>query len=279
MKKYILLGLLLAFFAYTAKSQTSVMTYNIRYDNPDDGENNWNHRKAMLVKQIKFYSPDVFGIQEGLHNQVQYLDTHLKAYTYVGVGRDDGNTKGEYSALFYKTSVFEKQKSGTFWLSETPSEPSVGWDAALERICTYALLENKKTNRKSWFFNTHFDHRGEKARKNSVSVIFNHIDSLNSGDEYPVVLTGDFNVEPNDKPTQLITRRLHDSKQLSQKPPFGNKGTYNGFNPDKPVKRRIDYIFVNEDISVKKYANISDYVDGNFLSDHLPVYAVLQFED
>ncbi|MEM8889234.1 MAG: endonuclease/exonuclease/phosphatase family protein, partial [Bacteroidota bacterium] len=141
------------------------MTYNLRYDNPNDGENRWDLRKEFLRDQLKFFEPDVMGIQEGLKHQLDYLDGELSAYSYIGVGRDDGKEKGEYTAIFYKADKLSLIRQSTFWLSESPDEISVGWDAALERICTYALFEEKAGGAKFYVFNTHFDHRGEKARR------------------------------------------------------------------------------------------------------------------
>ena len=142
--------------AYTA------MTFNIRYDNPSDGADNWVHRKQDMLDFILKLKPSVFGIQEGLAHQVGYLDSGLSGYKYFGVGRDDGKEKGEYCAIFYHVDQHELIKSGTFWLSETPHQISVGWDAAMERICTYGMLEDKSNGQKFWVFNTHFDHHRSK---------------------------------------------------------------------------------------------------------------------
>ncbi|WP_345004842.1 endonuclease/exonuclease/phosphatase family protein [Snuella lapsa] len=248
------------------------MTYNIRYDNPKDGENQWSKRKAFLCNQITFYDPDVFGIQEGLQHQVQYIDSTLVNYGYVGVGRDDGKTKGEYSAIFYNSDKFEVLESNTFWLSSTPNMISVGWDASMERICTYALFQEKETKQKFWLFNTHFDHIGLKAREESAKLIVNKIAELNQND-FPVVLMGDFNLKPNSIPITYLSDIFSDTKLVSKSKPFGPEGTFNGFKFNEPVKDRIDYVFVSKDkIEVNKYAILSDSKDCKYPSDHLPVY-------
>ena len=254
---------------------TKIMTYNIRLDYPKKGENSWQQRKVFLTGQLSFYEPDIFGIQEGLPHQVRYIDSILPNYNFVGVGRDDGMVKGEYSAIFYNTDKFEVIQQATFWLSETPDMVSIGWDAAMERICTYALFKDKKSKHYFWVFNTHFDHIGDKARVNSAKLIVDRINS-NNPKNYPVILMGDFNLEPQSNGIEFILNYFNDSKMVSLKAPFGPKGTFNGFNFEKPVTRRIDYIFVSKkNCIVHKYAVLSDAIQCRYPSDHLPVYIEL----
>nr|WP_317041684.1 endonuclease/exonuclease/phosphatase family protein [Winogradskyella sp. J14-2] len=245
------------------------MSYNIKLDYPKDGKNSWANRKPFLISQVKFYAPDVLGVQEAMPNQMKAMDSLLVDYSYVGVGRDDGKNKGEYSAIFYNKDKLDVIKSSTFWLSETPGKVSMGWDAVCNRVCTYALFQDKNTNRKFWVFNTHFDHVGEEARKHSAILILAKIKSLNTENQ-PVFLTGDFNMEPNHKSISLISKTLKDSKHICELD-FGPQGTFNGFNFNKPVTRRIDYIFVSEDVEVNKYAVLSDNWNMQYPSDHLPV--------
>ncbi len=253
------------------------MTYNIRYDNPEDGENSWLKRKEFLSDQIAYNNPNILGIQEGLHHQVHYLDSVLVDYSYIGIGRADGKTKGEYSAVFYNSKNLNVLKEGTFWLSETPNEISVGWDAAMERICTYGLFENKLTNEKFWVFNTHFDHIGDVARVNSASLILKKIEEFNF-DNLPVIVMGDFNLKPDAEPIQLLLKALNDSKHISLAKPFGPSGTFNGFKFNQPVLDRIDYIFTSKDqVHVLKYAVLSNSKDCKYPSDHLPVLVELKF--
>ena len=252
-----------------------VMTYNIKYDNPDAGMNAWDARKEQVVSQILFYEPAVFGIQEGLHHQVSYLKEQLPGYDYIGVGRDDGHTAGEYSAIFYNSRLLEVVRHHTFWLSDTPEQPSVGWDAAMERICTRALLKNKKSDKPFWIFNTHFDHVGEKARLQSARLILDKIRELNTGG-VPVVLMGDLNAGPSDPPIRAISAEMKDSRLATRTPAFGPEGTYNGFHFNRPVTRRIDYIFV-DGVQVLKYGVLSDPEDLHYPSDHFPVLARIKF--
>jgi endonuclease/exonuclease/phosphatase family metal-dependent hydrolase len=261
--------------AVRAQTPLTVMTYNIRYDNPGDGEDAWPKRRDHLTAQLRFYAPDIFGIQEGLQRQLLYIDEQLPDYTRVGVGRDDGRAGGEFSCLYFLKKRFGVLASGTFWLSETPDTVSKGWDAALPRICTYTQLYDSLAGRKLWVFNTHFDHIGKEARRRSAELILQKIEAMNRGGD-AVILTGDFNAEPADEPVAVITRDLRDARSVSQEPPFGPEGTFNAFNFHDPVKRRIDYIFLNDrGLSVLKHAVPSDSRDCHYPSDHLPVLARL----
>lgn len=255
----------------------SVMTYNIRYANDNDKQDRWELRKEGVVNLIEHYQPQLFGVQEALYKQIQYLDKALADYDYIGVGRDDGKTKGEFSAIFYKKSEFTVLQQKTFWLSETPSEISVGWDAALERICTYALFEN--TNGQSfWVFNTHFDHKGKQARINASTLIIETIIEARMQQLAPVILMGDFNLIPTEQPIKHLSDFMSDTRQVSLRKAYGPIGTFNGFNLDRVMKNRIDYIFV-KDFQVLTHRHIDDRLPNNrYPSDHLPVYVRLELE-
>ena len=258
----------------------SIMTYNIRYNNVNDGVNRWDQRKDVLLGQIIFFSPDVFGIQEGLEDQVAYLNDNLKDYDYEGVGRADVKEKGkgEFSAVFYNSKKFKKLKGGTFWLSETPDKPSRGWDASLNRICTYVLLKDKKTHKQFWVFNTHFDHKGEKARSESAKLIIKKIAELN-WDDSPVFLTGDFNLRPDSEPIKFLSEKMHDSRKVTKLAPYGPVGTYNGFKVCENPEIRIDYIFTSPDnIDVLKYGVLAEVQDIRYPSDHFPVLVVAEIK-
>ena len=250
-----------------------VITYNIRYDNPKDEENRWDNRKDFLTDQIKFYEPDFLGTQEGLAHQVSFIDSTLTQYKYIGVGRNDGNSEGEFCAIFFNSEKFNLIINSTFWLSETPDVPSKGWDASLNRICTYGLFENGTTKEKLWVFNTHFDHRGVQARSNSSRLIIKKIRELNK-DNYQIVFMGDLNLEPESEAIRYLSSELTDTKTADSRVVFGPTGTYNGFKFNQPVFRRIDYIFVSKgNVEVVKYAVLSDSKECRYPSDHLPVYA------
>ena len=155
--------ILIVMFVCPGIGQTvEVMSYNIKYDNVNDTVNNWNDRKAAMVDLLKKRNPEFIGMQEVLHRQLMYLNESLPDYNFIGVGRDDGKEKGEFSPILYDSTKFRLLDSNTFWLSKTPDKISVGWDAAMERICSYGLFQNKSSKRKVWVFNTHFDRIYEK---------------------------------------------------------------------------------------------------------------------
>ena len=248
----------------------TAMSYNIKYANENDGENSWSKRKDFLANQLKFYHPQIFGVQEAVKSQIDFITEELSNYKSLGVGRE-GSNQGEFSAIFYDTTKFEVLKSDTFWLSETPDQISKGWDADYHRICTYALLKDKESEEQFYFFNTHFDHRGKEARTNSARLIIQQIKKINV-ENYPVLLTGDFNLEPETEQIQYIKSYLNDAKEATAAIKLGPSGTFNGYDFQTPVTRRIDYIFHSEEINVETYAVLSDNENGRYASDHLPVF-------
>lgn len=258
---------------YMQAQDLSVMSYNIKLDYPKEGENSWTNRKPFFIAQLEFHEPDILGVQEAMPNQMKDMDSLLADYSFVGVGRDDGKDEGEYSAIFYKNDKFKVLESSTFWLSQTPEKVSMGWDAVCNRVCSYALFENTITNQKFWVFNTHFDHVGIEARKNSATLIIQKIKDINT-QKYPVILSGDFNMEEDHESIQFIELHLKDSKTIANTS-FGPIGTFNNFEFDKPVTRRIDFIFVSPEIEVNKYAVLSDSWECKYPSDHLPVFVKL----
>ncbi|MEM9867436.1 MAG: endonuclease/exonuclease/phosphatase family protein [Bacteroidota bacterium] len=255
-----------------------ILTYNIRYDSPSDGINKWDRRKEWIVSQLKAKDPTVFGIQEGLKQQVDYLQKRLKRYVYVGVGRDDGQEKGEYSPIFFDSTKVKLIKTETFWLSETPEKPSKGWDAALNRICTYALFEEIQKKRRFFVFNTHFDHVGEVARLQSASLILSKLEQQNL-DNTPVIVMGDFNLEPESEGIRRIQQKLKDTQKKADLTPKEVQGTFNGFNIEEPATRRIDYIFFGgRGLKMLNSGILVEVKKNRYPSDHFPVYAEFVFE-
>lgn len=271
--KYILI-FFAAFNLFCSNAQNlKVMTYNIRLDIAVDGENDWSHRKDFLTSQIQFYEPDIFGVQEAQPNQVIDIATALSSYSYVGIGRE-GIGKGESSNIFYKKDRFKVLKSNTFWLSETPDLISKGWDAAFNRVCTYALFKDLKTKQTFWVFNTHLDHVGEAAKTKGIQLILSKMAALNTKN-YTVLFMGDFNSQPDDDRILALNKEMNDCRKISKEKPFGPSGTFNGFKHDEPVSALIDYIFISKNSSFKvlKFAVLSDSKDLRYPSDHLAVYA------
>ncbi len=275
MKNLILL--ICAFVCFNFNAQNlNVMTFNIRLSLDSDKENSWENRKSDAIQLLNYYHPDVFGVQEAVTQQMTDLKTGLKNYDFVGVGRDDGADKGEYSAIFYNTEKLQVLQSGTFWLSETPDRPSKGWDAAYNRVCTYALFKTKKGGRKFWAFNVHFDHVGNIARENSSKLILEKINTLNPRN-FPVVLTGDFNLTDKTEPIKIISKTMSDSFYNCRKPHYGPTGTFTGFDVNTVPKDRIDYIFT-KGLSCQSIRTINDRRENLlYPSDHFPVLAELKF--
>lgn len=248
-----------------------MMTYNIRLDVESDGENAWSKRKDYFTSQIQFYSPDIFGVQEALPNQVTYIASALPNYNKFGIGREEEG-KGEASAIYYKKDRFQVHETNTFWLSETPNKVSRGWDAACNRVCTYGLFKDLKTKKIFWVFNLHLDHIGEEARVKGVQLVLSKMKEINTKN-YPAFLMGDFNSEPETKQIGEIKKVMDDTKDVSKEKPFGPYGTFNGFKHNEPVTLLLDYIFIskNSGLTIQKHAVLSDSKDLKYPSDHLPV--------
>lgn len=252
-----------------------VASFNIRQKNNHDIGNMWDQRKDPVTDLIKFHQFDIFGIQEAFIDQVQDMEKSLPAYAYIGVGRDDGALKGEHSAIFYNKKRFQAISSGTFWLSATQTDkPNKGWDAALPRICTWGVFKDVQNGKKFIFMNTHFDHVGKEARKESAKLILAKAKELAKG--LPLVLTGDFNVNENDEAyfTLANSQVVQDAYNLSKINYFPNS-TFNGFGKSIKESGRIDHIFLTKPFSVLKYGILTDTYLGKYPSDHFPIIAKL----
>lgn len=270
MKKILLqLVLIMLVSSIYAQESINVMTYNIRLFTMSDGEHAWPHRKDDVVSTIRFHQAEIFCLQEVVHNQLEDIIAAFPGYSHVGVGRDDGISAGEYSPVFFDNNRFSEEESGNFWLSETPGKPSLGWDAACIRICSWVKLRDQKTGKLFFVFNTHFDHVGMLARANASKLILKKIDELAAGGD--VILCGDFNLPPKSIPIKLVLAKLQDSYQVTKLPPHGSHSTFLGFTYDSEAKSRIDYIFVSKGIEVKRYGALTDSRDRSFFSDHIPV--------
>lgn len=248
---------------------------NIRYDNPNDKPNDWPHRIDGLSKLLLQEEPCIIGMQEVLNNQMQDLALRLKGYQYIGVGRLDGKEAGEYAPIWYKTSKWTCQRKGYFWLSEYPEEAGrKGWDAACERIATWAVLKAVDSPFEILVLNTHLDHVGQIARQSSEALIITRLKALAEG--RPIVVMGDFNASPSDRVVQsflsdplltLIDTRLA-ATTLKQDGTFHNFGKI-------PVdqQERIDYILISPQLETTSYKIISTEKRGLYLSDHNIVVA------
>ena len=254
----------------TAYGSLNVMSYNIRFNNPGDSINAWSNRKEWVKALVKFYDTDILGIQEGLSDQVDYLQT-ATGFAVEGVGRDDGKKAGEFVAIYYNPARFIKRLSGHFWLSETPDIPSKGWDAAIVRLCTWVRLYDKIRKQEFYVFNTHYDHVGVLARVKSSELIQKQIPLI--AGNLPIILTGDLNVTPQTESVATLKTFLSDAREVSQEPPYGPEGSFNGFKFNAALKDRIDYIFTSKHFKVLKYGILSDSKEQRYPSDHLPVFS------
>ncbi len=249
-------------------------SYNLRLlTTSDTGDRSWSSRKTYADKILRKYDFDIFGTQELVLSQINDLLALNSNYNYVGVGRNDGTTTGEYCAIFYKKSKFEVLDEGTFWLSSTPNTPSKGWDAALNRIVTWVQIKEKESEKIFYFFNTHFDHQGVIARKESAKLLLEKMKEI--AKDIPVICTGDFNLMPDSEPIKYLSESnyIWDARFSSETPVFGTEGTFHGYNLNQNSFNRIDYIFISKTVKVKSYGVINDDIDLNaFSSDHFPVF-------
>ena len=274
--RYLTLCFLIMSITLVAQPEAiTVMTYNIRYNNPQDGINAWPNRVKKVGSLIQRYNPDIIGVQEALHDQLLELMNILPEYTFVGVGRDDGKNNGEFSAILFKNNRFGLLQNSTQWLSETPDVPgSKSWDAALPRIVTSARLFDKESKTDLVIFNTHFDHQGIEARQHSADLLLGMVGAARMLSEVPVIVMGDFNAERNEKTYEtMLLKYLYDTK-----PEDDNIGTYCGFVAGAIPCKIIDYIFASSEWDLKHYNVIQDKDGKYFPSDHLPVLVQLEIK-
>lgn len=263
----------------TKPAGVRAMTFNIRLDLASDGPNAWSYRQDLVVQTIAYLAPDVLGMQEVLLNQKRDLEAGLPGYTFAGVARDDGATKGEFSPLAWKTVRWTALESGTFWLSPTPDVPGKGWDAAYPRIATWALLQDRRTGERVRVLNTHFDHVGEEARRESAAQIAAWAQRHRALGE-AIIVMGDFNAASSSAPMQILANRtrsgLADTRGIAQAPPFGPTGTFTGFEITNNSAEPIDHILVSDQFTVSGHATITQQWGGRLPSDHYPVVADLE---
>ena len=256
-----------------------VMTYNIRFagDVEKEGINSWNNRKELVAGMIRFHHSDIIGLQEALLPQLNDLTELLPGYSWIGVGRDDGKSNGEFSAILFRNDRFKVIRHSTFWLSDTPEIPSRGWDAALPRIVTWAKFKDKETKKIFFVFNTHYDHIGESARNNSSKLLLKNLRGISKN--LPVIVTGDFNTGSTTEAYKIIVDKsdqelnLYDAQSISKTSHYGSNVSFNGFGKAIEPGNKIDFIFVTKHIDVLQHGVIDETVDGRYPSDHMPVIA------
>ena len=259
---------------YEKISYYKIISYNVRYSSaPEiDGDNRWELRRDAAVKMVAQQKPLAMGLQEACPDQIDFLDLNLTGYKHIGVGRDDGKRAGEMMAIYYDTTRLTLLDSGTFWLSETPEKVSIGWDAACNRTCTWGHFKMKDTDFEFLYFNTHLDHVGSLARKNSIKLIVDKMTELNP-DNVPVFLSGDFNSTTDDPIFDPLKASLKDAREMSA---ISDKIiTYNGFGTvtDNPNTRKewvIDHIFFSG-VNPMAFMVLNGNYGVPFISDHYPI--------
>lgn len=278
--KKIISSICFAMFFFFGNAQTktaasyTIMSFNIRYDNPNDGVNSWQNRKENALTMLRFNEVDVLGLQEVLAHQLTDIKKQFPEYEAIGVGREDGKLKGEFSPILFNKNKFQLLQSGHFWLSQTTIIPSKGWDAACERIATWIQLKDNKTGKEIFILNTHFDHEGQVARQESVALVKAKIDQLSQG--LPVVFMGDLNASPETSVIQSLLKNdskttLIDSKKIANVV-YGPNWTFHDFGRIPFENRKlIDYIMVSPSIKVQKYGVLAETLNETQLSDHAPV--------
>lgn len=253
-----------------------VATFNIRFDSPRDIGNLWADRAPVVMNLIRFHDFDIFGTQEGLVHQLNDISKGLPQYSRYGVGRTDGKEGGEFSAIYYKKDRFRLLKSGDFWLSETPEKPSMGWDGkCCHRICSWIYVQDKKSRKKFYVFNAHFDHEGKIARVESSKLMLQKIREIAGNN--PVLLTGDFNGDHNSEWYKTLANSGILKDIYSQvEYPYANNGSFQNFGRNMESKKIIDHIFMSKHFSAQKWGILTDSYHGKYPSDHFPVVAVVK---
>ncbi|MEO6915200.1 MAG: endonuclease/exonuclease/phosphatase family protein [Chitinophagaceae bacterium] len=277
MKFITLVFFLCQFLLSNGQNALNVMTFNIRYNNKSDSLNAWPYRKDFAASQVLFHEVNILGVQEALADQIKDLEERMPGYTRIGGGREDGKEKGEFSAIFIDASRLEILDSKMFWLAEKTDVPGLkGWDAAITRMVTWAKLKDRKTKKIFYIFNTHFDHMGAVARRESAKLVLEKINEI--AGKLPVILTGDFNSKPTDEPIKILTAvdnpmHVFDTKAFSKMPHYGPTGTFTAFRAKETSDDPIDYIFFKNKVTVLQHATLSQSWKGHFSSDHFPVFA------
>ena len=255
-------------------ARITVISYNIRYGEAKDGTNSWPFRCMASTDMMTDQKPDVMGVQEALETQLKFLKEYTKGYAWVGVGRDDGKKKGEHMSIFYNKKTVSLLKWGTFWLSETPDKPSLGWDAQCRRTATWVLMKDKRNGKKFFYVNTHLDHVGVEARAKGLQLVQEKIAAMNPKG-WPLILSGDFNIEPDNEAILRLDKTMKSARDVAAR--TDRHGSFNGWGKCNPEKI-IDYIYFSGFKRCSSFETVTkEYGERRFISDHYPIKAVLEW--
>ncbi|KAL9598958.1 MAG: hypothetical protein Q9219_004141 [cf. Caloplaca sp. 3 TL-2023] len=267
-----------------------LLTHNVRYatKSPFEGEEDWSVRRPRVVAELRFNAAhcdeSFICLQEVLHHQLVDILNGLNReqkgeWNFIGVGRDDGVSAGEYSPIFYRPSIWALEDWGTVWLSETPDRPSRGWDAACNRILTIGVFRHRHSKKKLIAMSTHLDHQGAESRLEAAKIILVQINKRSQQGQWPVFLAGDFNSQQDDNAYLMLTEDKSPMEDLyaisDAEKRYGHYYTFTGFGKDEPT--RIDFLFVNRKARpwlVSNYAVLENRFDDKiYSSDHRAVSA------
>lgn len=248
----------------------TAMSYNIRCAScePPDSPNHWSRRASLVAAMIRKHQPDVIALQEAERLALDDLGSLLDDYAWTGVGRDDGRNQGEFAAILFRRARFELLEAKTLWLSETPTQVSVGWDAALPRTLGIAVLRDRRSGRKLQVFNTHFDHRGERARQQSSRLLLGEVAERSA--HAPFIVLGDFNFSSDSVGYGILSGSLRDAEAASQSAPQGGRASFTGFNRDA-IGSKIDFVFVGTEAKVHSHIIDAGDLSEPLASDHHPI--------
>lgn len=271
MKKLVTV-LLSALLLQVSASAVTIISFNIRNGESKDGTNSWQYRCPASVLMLQDQNPDIFCIQEAMSYQVAFLKEYCEVFSYVGVGSEDGKKKGEHNVIFYNKKAESVLKSGTFWLSDTPDTPSLGWGAGANRTAVWALMKDKASGKKFYLVSTRLDNESEEARKNGLNLIVERIQGMNT-EGLPVIVAGDFNMEAEDSAMFPIKSSMKDARSVAAK--SDDHFTFNGWGT---AKKTIDHIWFSGIDSCTEFETVTKrYMDRTFISDHFPVKATFIF--
>ena len=282
MKKFLIVFTLFTLQSFLSAFEIDAVAFNIRFDNPKDGENAWPNRKEMVGKWIESESPDVIGLQEALRHQINDIKKVATAYSEYGVGRDDGKSRGEHCTILYlkKRFTLDKKDCGTFWFSDTPEKiASKSWGNEIPRICTWARLIHKKTGKGFYLYNVHYDHQSQSSRIGASNLIIERISNRKQSNE-PIILMGDFNAAEKNPAITVFKKeplKLVDTFRVV-KPDEKMVKTFHGFRGGSFMGGKIDHVFILPKTAKVRSAEIVRFnKDKRYLSDHYPVRAKLSF--
>ena len=282
MKKFLIVFTLFTLQSFLSAFEIDAVAFNIRFDNPKDGENAWPNRKEMVGKWIESESPDVIGLQEALRHQINDIKKVATAYSEYGVGRDDGKSRGEHCTILYlkKRFTLDKKDCGTFWFSDTPEKiASKSWGNEIPRICTWARLIHKKTGKGFYLYNVHYDHQSQSSRIGASNLIIERISNRKQSNE-PIILMGDFNAAEKNPAITVFKEeplKLVDTFRVV-KPDEKMVKTFHGFRGGSFMGGKIDHVFILPKTAKVRSAEIVRFnKDNRYLSDHYPVRAKLSF--